>query len=320
MPKVFITRKIPGPAQDLLKNAGFEVVVNPDDRVLTKDGLKKAVAGVDAILSLLSDHIDSEVMDAAGKQLKIIANYAVGFDNIDIEAAKQRGIFVTNTPGVLTEAVAEHTFALLMAATRRIVESDRFTREGKYKQWEPFGFIGPQVWGKTIGIIGLGRIGSWVGMIAFSGFRMKILYYDVKRNPEFEMENQATFAQIDQILPQADFITIHVPLLPETKHLINDEKLKLMKNSAILVNTSRGPVVDENALVQALKNGTIAAAALDVFENEPNLADGLVGLPNAILTPHIASATKEAREAMSKIAAENIIAALTGVKPPSLVY
>jgi len=318
--KVFITRKIPGPAQEMLKAAGFEVVVNSQDRVLSKDQLKKAVAGFDAVLSLLSDHIDGEVMDAVGPQLKIIANYAVGFDNIDITAAKERNIFVTNTPGVLTEAVAEHTFALLMAAARRIVESDRFTKEGKYKQWEPFGFLGPQISGKTIGIIGLGRIGSQVGQIAFGGFRMKILYYDVKRNSEFEMENQAKLSPIDQILPQADFVTLHVPLLPETRHLINESRLKMMKKTAILVNTSRGPVVDENALVDALKNGTIAAAALDVYENEPNLADGLISLPNVILTPHIASATREAREAMSKTAAENIIAALTGTRPSSLVY
>lgn len=318
--KVFITRPIPEPAQEMLKNAGFGVVVNSQDRVLTKDELKKAAQGFDAILSLLSDHIDGGVMDAAGKQLKIVANYAVGFDNIDVAAAKARNIFVTNTPGVLTEAVAEHTFALLMAAARRIVESDRFTKEGKYKQWEPFGFIGPQVWGKTIGIIGLGRIGSWVGQIAFNGFRMKIQYFDVKQNPEFEMENQAHFSQINDILPQADFVTLHVPLLPETHHLINADRLSLMKKTAILVNTSRGPVVDEKALVEALKSGIIAAAALDVFENEPNLADGLVSLPNVILTPHIASATKEAREAMSKIAADNIIAAFAGQKPPSLVY
>lgn len=320
MAKVFITRKIPEPANELLKNAGFEVDVNSQDKVLTKEELKKAVVGFDAVLSLLSDHIDGEIMDAAGSQLKIIANYAVGFDNIDIEAAKARNILVTNTPGVLTEAVAEHTFALLMAAARRIVEADKFTREGKYKQWEPFGFIGPQVWGKIIGIIGLGRIGSWVGEIAFNGFRMKILYYDVKRNPEFEMENQATFGEIDQILAQADFVTLHVPLIPETRHLINAQKLKLMKNTAILINTSRGPVVDENALVQALENGTINAAALDVFENEPVLTPGLADLPNVVLTPHTASATREAREAMSKIAAENIIAALLGQKPPSLVY
>ena len=318
--KVFVTRKIPGPAQELLKNAGFEVVVNPQDKVLTKEELKKAVAGFDAILSLLSDHIDSEVMDVASKQLKIIANYAVGFDNIDIEEAKKRNIFVTNTPGVLTEAVAEHTFALLMTAARRIVEADKFTREGKYKQWEPFGFIGSQVWGKTIGIIGLGRIGSWVGEIAFNGFRMKILYYDVRQNPEFEMENQATFGEIDQILAQADFVTLHVPLLPETRHLINSQRLKLMKKTAILINTSRGPVVDETALVESLKNEEIAGAGLDVFENEPVLTPGLADLPNVVLTPHTASATREAREAMSKIAAENIIAALLGQKPPSLVY
>ncbi len=318
--KVFITRPIPPPAEDLLKQAGHEVVVNQEDRVLTKDELKKVVAGFDAILSLLTDHIDAEILDAAGPQLKIVANYAVGFDNIDVDAAKQRSVFVTNTPGVLTEAVAEHAFSLLMTAARRIVEADRFTREGRYKQWEPFGFIGHQVWGKTIGIIGLGRIGSWVGEIAFNGFRMKILYYDVRRNSEFEMENQAVFSEIDQILAQADFVSIHVPLLPQTHHLINADKLRLMKKTAILVNTSRGPVVDEAALVEALKNGTIAAAALDVYEAEPNLTPGLAQLPNVVLTPHIASATQEAREAMSKVTAENIIAALAGQKPSSLVY
>ncbi len=318
MAKIYVARPIPELGINLLKEK-HEVVVNPENKVLSKDELKEEVKGVDAILSLLTDKIDSEVMASAGDQLKVIANYAVGYDNIDIEAAKQKNVMVTNTPGVLTEAVAEHAITLMFAAAKSVVEADKYTRGGKYTQWEPKGFLGPQISGKTLGVVGLGRIGSMVAKVGHSGLGMNVLYYDVKKNEEFEREVGAKYEELDSILKQADFISIHVPLLPTTKHLINKEKLALMKKSAILVNTSRGPVVDEAALIEALKAKQIWAAGLDVYENEPKLSLGLSELPNVVLTPHTASATFEARDAMSKMCAENISAVLEGQTPPNLV-
>ena len=318
MAKVYVARPIPEVGVDLLKGK-FDVEVNPENKVLSKDELKEAVRGVDAILSLLTDKINGEVLDAAGSQLKVVANYAVGYDNIDVEAAKQKNVMVTNTPGVLTEAVTEHAIGLMFAAAKSVVGADKYTRGGEYKQWEPKGFLGPQITGKTLGVVGLGRIGSMVAQVAHAGLKMNILYFDVKRNEEFESRVEAKYKELDDILKEADFISIHVPLLPATKHLINSEKLKLMKKSAVLINTSRGPVVDERALVEALKNKEIWAAGLDVYENEPELSPGLADLPNVVLTPHTASATFEARDAMSKIAAENIIAVLEGQTPPNLV-
>ena len=319
MAKVYVTRSISEEGIELLKKKSFQVDINPEDKVLSKDELKRAIVGYDGLLCLLTDKIDGEVLDAAGKQLKIVANYAVGYDNIDVKAANERKVFVTNTPGVLTEAVAEHTFALLMAVAKRIAEADKFVRNGKYTQWEPKGFLGPQVWGKTIGIVGLGRIGSFVAQIAHGGFNMEVLYHDVNKNEEFEMRFSAKYNELLDLLKQSDFVTIHVPLLPETHHLIGAKELGTMKQTAILINTSRGPVVDEGALVEALKSKKITGAGLDVYEHEPDLTPGLADLPNAVLTPHIASATNEARNAMSRIAAENISAALEGKQPPNLV-
>lgn len=313
--KVFITRQIPEEGPKLLKKAGYEVVVAPQDAVISRDALLQGVRGVNALLPLLTDKIDAEVMDTAGKQLKIIANYAVGFDNIDIAAAQERGIIVTNTPEVLSETVAEHTFALMLALAHRIPEGDRFTRAGKYIGWEPMLLLGRDLSHKTLGIVGLGRIGALVAKHAVKGFDMRVLYYDVKPNQEFEKEYGAKFVALEELLKQADFVSIHVPLLPATRHLMNAERLKLMKKTAYLVNTSRGPVVDEAALVAALQNGTIAGAALDVFENEPKLAPGLSDLENVVLTPHAASATIETRGKMSELAAQNIIAALSGKEP-----
>lgn len=313
-PIIAITRPLPEPAHTLLKKVG-NVRANTRDRVLPPNELRKFVAGATAILSVIPDQIDEEVLAAAGPNLEIVANYAVGYDNIDVAAATARNIHVTNTPGVLTEAVAEHTLSLLMATARRLVEGDTFMRKGHYKQWEPLGFVGPQLWGKKLAIIGLGRIGSWVAEMAKGGFGMQILYYDIQRNEEFEMRFQAIYHELPTLLKLADFVTIHVPLLPSTHHLIGAAELKLMKKSAILVNTSRGPVIDEQALVRALRTKQIFGAGLDVFEHEPKLTPGLAKLPNVILTPHTASATGEAREAMSRIAAENILAVLAG-KPP----
>lgn len=312
--KVVITRKIPAPAEELLKNSGYDVSVSPKPRVLNKEELKNFIVGADAVLSLLTDKIDGEVMDAAGEQLKIIANYAVGFDNISLPDAATRKIAVTNTPGVLTEAVAEHTFALILAVAKRLIEADKYVRSGGYQGWEPELLIGTGLMGKTLGIIGAGRIGSYVAK-AGNGFGMKIIYQDVHPNPEFEKQTGAQMVDLMTLLSNSDVVTIHVPLLPETKHLISSGQLGMMKKTAILINTSRGPVVDEAALVEALKNGVIGGAGLDVFEDEPMLAPGLTELKNVVLTPHIASATTEARSAMSKIAAENIIAVLSGKEP-----
>ena len=254
-------------------------------------------------------------MDAAGENLKIIANYAVGYNNIDIKAAKERDIMVTNTPGVLTDTVADHTVALIFAIARKIVRADQYTRAGKYKAWGPKLFLGAEVTGETLGIIGFGRIGSAVAMRMAQGFDMKILYYDVYRNQKLEKKYGFVYRELDDLLEEADFISLHTALTEETRHLINAERLKLMKSNARLINTSRGPIVDEKALIKALKVKKIAGAALDVFEDEPKLAPGLVDLHNIILTPHIASATKGTRDKMAEIAASNVIAFLGGKKP-----
>lgn len=320
--KIFITRLIPDKGINLLKEKGYEVVISPHDRVLTKEELIEAISKdqYDAVLCLLTDKIDEEVLDAAGKQCRIFANYAVGFDNIDVKAAEERGIAITNTPGVLTDSVAEHAFTLMLALAHRVSEADRFMRAGKYQGWAPMLLLGVDISKKTLGIIGLGRIGSRVAHHAARGFDMRIVYYDVRRSEEFEKEYGAEFRENpDDVFKEADFISIHVPLLPTTKHLVDARRLGLMKKTAYLVNTSRGPVVDETALVDALKNAIIAGAGLDVFENEPDLASGLAELENVILTPHIASATDEARQAMSEIAAVNIIETLEGRTPPNLV-
>ncbi len=320
--KIFITRQIPDRGIKMLKEKGYEMVVSQEDRVLTKEELIGALAGqnYDAVLCLLTDKIDSYVFGAAGPQCKIFANYAVGFDNIDIAAASERGIMVANTPGVLTETVAEHTFALILAIAHRISEADRFTRAGQYHGWAPLLLLGRDVSGATLGVVGLGRIGSRVAHHAVRGFGMRVLYYDVKRDEAFEKEYGAEFRGVpDDVFREADFVSIHVPLLASTRHLVNAERLALMKPGAYLVNTSRGPVVDEAALADALRNKKFRGAALDVFENEPDVAPGLAELDNVILTPHIASATEETRQKMSAIAAENIIAALEGREPPNMV-
>jgi glyoxylate reductase len=322
MAKIFITRPIPQAGIQKLKDKGYEIVINEAarDRIATPEEIIAGVKGTDAVLSVLTDKITAEAMDAGLPTLKIVANYAMGFDNIDIEAAKQRNVMVTNTPGVLTETVAEHSFALMMAIAHRIPEADKFARAGKFTAWGPELFLGADLCHKTLGIIGLGRIGSRVALHAAKGFEMKVLYYDPKPNPDFEKEFGAVYvADIDELLPQCDFVSIHVPLTDSTRHLINEERLKKMKPSAYLINTSRGPVVDEKALAQALKNGVIKGAALDVFEFEPEITPELKELDNVVLTPHIASATIGTRSKMAELAATNIIEALEGREPPNLV-
>jgi len=319
--KIYITRKVPESGIKMLKDKGYEVVINPEDRVLAKEELIANLKdqNYDALFCLLTDKIDAEVMDAFGSQLKIVANMAMGFDNINLEEAKKRGIIITNTPGVLTDTVAEHTFALILAIAHRIVEADKFARAGKYIGWAPMLMLGNDLSGKTLGVVGLGRIGSRVAYHAVKGFDMKVLYYDVNRNETFEKEYSAVFTSLDDLLKQSDFISVHVPLLDSTRHLINAENLKLMKPSAYLVNTSRGPVIDERALALSLSKGEIRGAAIDVFEFEPKITPELLQLDNVILTPHIASATEETRSKMSDLAATNIIEALEGRIPPNLV-
>ncbi|MFQ5661781.1 MAG: 2-hydroxyacid dehydrogenase [Candidatus Paceibacteria bacterium] len=321
MAKVYITREIPNSGIKLLKDAGHEVDISSKDGVLTREELIKALKSkeYDAVLSLLTDKINADIYDAV-PTAKIFANYAVGYNNIDVEEAKRRGIIVTNTPGVLTETVAEHTVALILSIVMRIPEGDRFTRENKYKGWEPMLLLGMNLKDKTLGVVGAGRIGSAVANIMTKGFGMKVIYFDIKKNEEFEKATGGEFREnVEEVLKEADVVTLHVPLLDSTRHLINKERLQIMKPTAYLINSSRGPVIDEKALVKALKEKQIAGAALDVFENEPELSPGLSELENAVLTPHIASATEETRQKMSEMAAENIIAFLEGKTPPNAV-
>lgn len=318
---IFITRKISERGIKKLKDAGHEVFVNPKDGVLTKEELivELKKKEYDAILCLLTDKIDGDIFDAAPKA-KIFANYAVGFDNVDINGAKQRGIVVSNTPDVLTNTVAEHTFALMLSIAHRIAEADRFTRAGKYIGWAPELLLGTDVSGKTLGLLGAGRIGARVAYHGAKSFDMNVIYYDVKRNEMIEREVGAVFKErAEDVLKEADFVSIHVPLLESTRHLMNKERLGIMKKSAYLINTSRGPVIDESALVWALRDGVIKGAAIDVFENEPKLAEGLTELENVILTPHIASATEETRSRMAEVAADNIIAVLSGKEAPNAI-
>lgn len=332
MKKIFITRTIPEVGINALREKGYEVDVSKYARPLTKKELVKVLSKkpYDAVVSLLTDEIGADVYNAA-PNAKIFANYAVGYNNIDVAEAKKRGIFITNTPGGGADRVAEHTWALILALSCRIVEADNYVRAGKYKGWDPMLLHGMKVSGTTLGLIGSGRIGAQVGRIA-QAFGMKIVYYDLKRNEEIERPASeggasAVFcAGVDEVLKMADIVSIHVPLLESTHHLIDARRLALMKNSAILINTSRGPVVDEVALVAALQRGIetegkagIAGAGLDVYEFEPELTKGLTKLPNVVLTPHIASATEDARRDMARLVAINVIACMEGKTPPNVV-
>lgn len=319
--KIYVTRVIPEIGITKLQDAGHTVVVSEKDGVLTREELLAALKehNPDAVLSLLTDKIDGEVFDAA-PNAKIFANYAVGYNNIDLAAATERGVVITNTPGVLTDTVAEFAMSMICAVTKRIVEGDDFTRAGKYEGWGPLLLLGSDLKGKTLGILGAGRIGTRVAEIAHNGFGMNVVYYDIKQNEFIEKGAAAAFrATPEEVLEVADVVSVHVPLLDSTRHLIDAQRLGKMKPTASLVNTSRGPVVNEAALVAALRNKTIRNAAIDVFENEPALADGLAELPNVIITPHIASATEETRGKMSEIAADNILAFLAGDTPPNKV-
>jgi glyoxylate reductase len=314
---VFITRMIPQPGIDLLKHLCGRVEVNPDDRTLSKRELIEAVRGKDGVLCLITDVLDGEFLEAV-KGLKVISNYGVGFNHIDVAAATRLGILVTNTPGVLTGATADLTWALIFAVSRRIVEADRFTRAGLFSEWQPMLFLGSEISGRTLGVVGAGRIGSAVAMKS-RGFEMPVLYADSGPNPDLDSATGARLVALDDLLREADIVSLHVPLTAGTRHLIGERELSLMKKTAVLINTSRGPVIDEAALVRALKSGRIAGAGLDVYENEPRLEPGLSGLDNAVLLPHLGSATLETRTRMSVMASENLISGLSGELPVHLV-
>ncbi len=318
---IFVTRALPEEGVRHLKNAGYEVDVSPKDGVLTRAELIESLKHrpYDGVLCLLTDKVDGEVFDAV-PSAKIFANYAVGFDNINLPDAAARGITITNTPGVLTDTVAEHTFALIIALAHRVVEADMYTRGGNYKGWAPLLLLGTDLKNKVLGIAGAGRIGERVAHHAYNGFDMKVHYYDLKRSEALDSKYGATYHEsLEDLLAVSDVVSVHVPLLPTTKHLINSERLSVMKKTALLVNTSRGPVIDEAALVSALKAGVIRGAALDVFEAEPALSPGLADLSNVIITPHIASATEDTRAAMAVLAADNLIAFFEGKTPPNAV-
>ena len=274
----------------------------------------------DAVLTQVSDKVDAEVMDA-NPSVRIFANFAIGYDNFDIASAKERKVFLTNTPCGGAGRVAEHAWALILALSCRIVEADSYVRQGKYTGFAPMLFLGTELKAKVLGLIGVGHIGTEVARIASQGFGMRVAYYDVVRNPDVEKLYGVTYwPTVEEVLKQSDVVSLHVPLLDSTRHLINAERLKTMKPKALLINTSRGPVVHEASLYEALKDGTIAGAGLDVFENEPNLTPGLSDLTNVVLTPHIASATLESREEMAAMAANNVIDVLEGSLPKNNVY
>jgi glyoxylate reductase len=318
-PKVYVTRELPGRSLETMRKY-FDVEVWPEYGPPPKQHIIEKARGVDALATLLTDKIDAEVFDAAPK-LKIVSQMAVGYDNIDVNEATKRGIYVTNTPGVLTETTADLAWALLMAIARRIVEADKYVRTGQWKvSWHPSMLLGKDVYGATIGIVGAGRIGAAVARRA-KGFNMKILYYDVvPMPPEVEKEVGARRVDLETLLKESDFVSIHVPLTKETYHMINEERLRLMKKTAYIINNARGSIIDEKALYKALKEGWIAGAALDVFEQEPTPVDNpLLKLENVVVAPHIGSASFETRSRMAEMVAENLVAFFQGKVPPNLV-
>ena len=318
-PRVFVARLIPEEGLAPVRDA-CDADIWTDELPPPRDELLRRVAGCDGVLTLLTDRVDDELLDAAGPRLRVVSNYAVGFDNIDVAACARRSIPVGNTPGVLTETTADLAWTLLMAAARRVPEGDRYVRDGRWKTWGPLLLLGPDVHGATIGIAGFGRIGQAVARRA-AGFGMTILYHDVTRLPdEVTAPLGATFVTLDELLARSDFISLHVNLTAETRHLINARTLAAMKPTAVLVNTSRGPVIDQIALADALREGVIWAAALDVTDPEPiPMDDPLVGLPNCLIVPHIASASGATRGKMAAMAAANLLAGVRGEPLPTPV-
>ena len=315
--KVLITGRLPEEIIAFIKK-GHEIEVNEEDRPIDRQRLLDSIRDKQGLLCMITDQIDKELLDRAS-HLRMVSNCAVGFNNIDIKAATERGILVSNTPGVLTDATADITFALILSIARRVVEGDSRTRQGKFRFWAPLLFLGREVTGKKLGIIGLGRIGRAVARRA-KGFDMKILYYNRNRlEVSEEKAFEAQHVDLKTLLSEADFVSLHVPLNDHTHHLIGQEELECMKPAAYLINTSRGPVVDEAALLEALREGKIAGAGLDVYENEPVLTHGLTDLDNVILLPHLGSATTETRTRMAQLAAVNLIAGLKGEIPPNCI-
>lgn len=317
--RIVVTRAVPEPAVALLREHG-DVWVSPHDRALTTDELHAAVAGAGAVVSMLHDRVDGALLDAAGPQLRVVANVAVGYDNVDVGAAGERGVVVTNTPGVLTDATADLAMALLLAVTRRLGEGERLLRAGTPWGWAMDFMLGSGIQGKTLGVVGLGAIGQAVARRA-RGFGMEIAYAQRSRaDAAVEAElGGARRLEVGELLESADVVTLHCPLTPETRHLIDARALRVMQPSAYLVNTARGAVVDEAALVEALREREIAGAALDVFEREPEVHRGLLELDNVVIAPHLGSATVETRTAMAMLAARNAVAVLAGEDPPTPV-
>lgn len=314
--RIFVTHVLPGKGLEELKKK-YEVEIWPE-RDINREDLLKKVKGVVGIVSLLTEKIDKEVMEVAGDGLKVISNYAVGFDNIDVEEASKRGVVVTNTPGILTESVAEHIIALMMAVSKRVVEGDCFVREGKFKGWEPDLLIGMGIMNKTMGVVGLGRIGRWVARLAL-GLGMEVVYHSRSRNEEFELANEVEYRSLRELLKESDVVSLNVPLSEETKGMIGKEELGLMKKTAILINTARGEIVDEKALIEKLEKKEIGGAGLDVYEDEINIPKKLKDLPNVVLTPHTGSATIEARLQMTDLLVKGIKSVLAGRIPENVV-
>ena len=317
MKKIFITRRIPQKAVDFLSES-FEVDYNDSDSMLPKEELIERVKGKDGVLCLLTDNIDSDVISSASKQCKIFANYAVGYNNIDVKAASSEGIIVTNTPGVLDDATADLAWALLFSTARRVVEADRYVRDGKFDSWKATLFLGMDISKKTMGVVGSGRIGTNFAKKA-KAFGMDIIYTSRHRSESFESETGGRYVSKDEIFRESDFVSLHVPLTEQTRHYVSEREFTMMKSSAVLINTARGPVVDEKALVKALESGQIWAAGLDVFENEPQIEKELYSMDNVVLLPHIGSATVGTREEMGMIAARNIANVLDGKAPETCV-
>ncbi|MFA7578481.1 MAG: D-glycerate dehydrogenase, partial [Candidatus Muiribacteriota bacterium] len=314
--KVFITRKIPEKGIEILKNNNIEIIINPYERQLEKEEIITYAQDCEAIITLLSDKIDRELIDRLPK-MKIIANYAVGYNNIDFNYCREKGIYVTNTPGVLTETTADLGFALILSTARKIPQSHIFTKHGMFKGWEPMLFLGHDVYGKTLGIIGLGRIGQAVAKRA-SGFSMNVLYYSPEKNVEGEKNTGAVHTDLENLAQKSDFIIITCPLTEKTKHMIDRKVLSKMKQTAILINLARGPIVDEKVLIEFLKNDKIAGAGFDVYENEPEIPDELKNLENVVILPHIGSASYETRTNMAVLSAQAVVSTLVKNEKPDI--